>query len=481
MGKRIRNLSFLAAFIAVMTMTSCKNTPKYVSMIPDDAVVVMRYDVKQIAEKSGAEGNDQLKNRLREMLTDTELSAAARDKMAKILDDPAEAGIDLRDPFVAYVSAENNMDGGAVLGTVYDAGKLEELLNTISKEAGTEAVKKEGDMWYYYGKDYILAFNDDVLYAKNIGYVEEKRAVADMAAVLSGEREYAMKDNKFLTQMFDRDGIMQVLVMGDIYNKVPEMAAAAKSMPEGLNMKDAAYLLDLTIDKGEATVNGEILTASGEWDDFIEKGDKLLKPISGDLLEYVSKNGLAFMLNCDGTKILSFLKENGLMAKAGKETTDMAEKMLSSIDGNIVIGVGRLNTTGLGIPEFSLYAKTKDSSISDLFRAFLRKADIGYRDNVTYCLLGAQNEPFKAAQNPFGKDDVKGKLLYYYFNFSMLGDMAGAAKGDEAIIMNAAKDIFDYGEISYNGGGKAQMRITMRDKDKYPIEAVVEYAAKSMN
>lgn len=480
MGKRIRNLSFMAALTVLMTMTSCKNTPKYVSMIPDDAVIVMRYDIRQIAEKSGA-GNELLKNKLQEMMKGTEMSAETRGTVDKLLDDPAETGIDLRDPLVAYITAEDNMSGGALLGTIHDAEKLEELLNTISKEAGTETVKRSGDIRYCHEGGYILAFNDDVLCIKKMESFDERHAVADVKAVLSGKRRYAAEDNGFLSRLFDCDGIIQVLVMGDIYNKIPEMATAVKSMPEGLDVKDAAYLLDMTVGKGEVIVNGELLSSSGGWEKWIEKGDNLFAPINGDMLEYVSKNGLAVMLNCDGAKTLSFLKENGLLDKVGKDDTEMAFKLLSSIDGNIIIGMDKMNI-GSGIPDVAVYAKTKDSSISDTFGALFKgKVNVGYKDNVTYCLTGTGNEPFRASQNPFGAGDVKGKLLYYYFNFTMLGEMSGKVRGGEAVAVNAVKDILEYGEISYGGKGKAQLRIVMRDKSKYPIEAIAEYLVKNIN
>jgi hypothetical protein len=94
----------LWAVLAVFLLASCSKVHKSAQLIPEDAMFVLRVDVKQIADKSGFDDDSKAKKKLTEALKEADMSRAAREKAEAILDDPAKAGLDLRDPLFIYGS-----------------------------------------------------------------------------------------------------------------------------------------------------------------------------------------------------------------------------------------------------------------------------------------------------------------------------------------------------------------------------------------
>ena len=124
-------LSFqLVLLMMVLLMTSCSDTPDYVNMIPDNAVCVVKIDVKQISEKLNENG-DVLSGKLERLLAGDDATPEQREKLKAILDDPAEVGIDFRQPLLVSVSLKNGEPEPMMLAVVHDADKLTELLKVM--------------------------------------------------------------------------------------------------------------------------------------------------------------------------------------------------------------------------------------------------------------------------------------------------------------------------------------------------------------
>ena len=143
--KTIRNLSLLTLMAVAFLLSSCSKTPKSAKLIPENANVVMRFDVKQIAEKSGLGKDDKIKNELKGELKKSGLPKTLQTKMEAILDAPAKSGVDLREPIFAYVVAAPKPKVG-IVGSVLDAKEFESLINDVSKEMGGEQLKNENGL-----------------------------------------------------------------------------------------------------------------------------------------------------------------------------------------------------------------------------------------------------------------------------------------------------------------------------------------------
>lgn len=368
-----------------------------------------------------------------------------------------------------------------MLGVVDDADKLTELLNSVA-ENESEKVKTKGDIAYVYEDENIFAFNDNTFCLKPVKGKGESEAAGEMTRLLGGEMNYTIGESDFVKKLLAADGVMQFLVNGEIYEAMPEYKSMMKqSLPEGADLKDVACLFDLSMDKGEATLKYEVLTASDVWKKAVEECDEVYKPISGDLLEYISADGMAFVLNCDGEGLFSYMDERGFAKIVGESNMQQAKSLITTVNGDIAFDLHDADMSA-GIPTMALYARTKTSAIADVLDPLARgMARVGYKDGTTYCLTGSGNEPFAAPANAMRKNDAKGKRMYFLFNFDMLQELAKVGNGQNAMIMATAAQVLEKAELTYEGDGKGEMRIAMRDKDKNPLEAITELVTNNLN
>ena len=50
-----KNMAILVALVLVALLSSCSDSPKYLDMLPDDAITLVRLDVEQMTEQSNFE------------------------------------------------------------------------------------------------------------------------------------------------------------------------------------------------------------------------------------------------------------------------------------------------------------------------------------------------------------------------------------------------------------------------------------------
>jgi hypothetical protein len=117
MKQRKFNLLYVL-LMAVFVLSSCsKSSQKNAKFIPDNAVVVS-IDVKQILEKGKIADNAEAKKKLLENIEQGAKNQETKDLFKKIIDDPAKAGVDLREPLFFFTTADNKDMG--IVGTLLD-------------------------------------------------------------------------------------------------------------------------------------------------------------------------------------------------------------------------------------------------------------------------------------------------------------------------------------------------------------------------
>lgn len=129
MKQRKINLMYLL-LIAVFVLSSCAKSSKNAKFIPADAAVVS-LDVKQMFEKSKMGDNEEAKKKLLETMEGNAKSQEAKDLIKKIVEDPAKAGVDLREPIYIFGNSEGKV---GVIGTILDKDDFAQLLNALAKE-----------------------------------------------------------------------------------------------------------------------------------------------------------------------------------------------------------------------------------------------------------------------------------------------------------------------------------------------------------
>lgn len=474
--RKMRNLSYLlvVALALVLSLASCSNKPKYAGMIPENTVAIVRVNLMKVAEHS-SESGDILSQKIKDGFKNNSMPVEQREKLMKAIDHPEDMGIDLRDPVLVCIGNNKDLKEVTLLATIHDAAKFEEFLKLARNE--NREVKTKGEVKYLFDEDVVVGFNDDALCI--VPAHNETDGAAKVEKILSGQS--TMKDSKFVDKLMDCDGDAQVLVIGEVYAMVPDAALLNKSFPAGLNMKDVALLSDIDMDRGEIDLDYEILTASKEWEDYIDECDKICGKIKGDYAGNVSKDGLVMMANIDGPKMLEQIEKNKEIQALGKEAVDIVKNIYGSISGDVAVSVAGYNEA-LKMPGVTLYAKTKDDAISGLLTPFMpllgENAKSGYQDGSTYVTIATANAPLAGVSNAFSKGDVDDKHFYLYFNFSLLRTIAMANGGSSSEGMFVAAALLDEMEIDYKGDGKGEMDLKFREKSKYPIETLINMIDK---
>lgn len=473
MIKYEKNMALLVALVLVALLSSCSDSPKYLDMLPDDAITLVRLDVKQMTEQSNFEKGG-LKDKMLKLVAEDNMPAEAKKQIEKVVKDPAELGIDLRVPMMVSVTADQEV---TLFAEMHNADKLKDFIKGLNAENSKKLTEKDG-FTYYYANRAMIAFNDDVFCFGAAESQTEQEAIDKMKDLFSG-KVTKMKDRKDVQKLLASDGIAQMLIFGEALGSLPMAKQMTEMMPKGVNMKDASFLLNLSSQKGKASLSYEVITDSKEWKDYIAKSDEMVKPIDADYLEYISKDGFALMANCAGEKLLNYLQDSGMLNIMDGEQENIIKPFLSSLDGNIVVGIDKIDENSAK-PSFVMYAKTKNDSFSKLANEnFGTMGEIGYKDNTTYIIMSNTEKPMTPTKNGFSKGDVKGSL-YCYVNFDLFKPVINMSSGMDAIIIKSVYDVFSTAELYYLGEGKCELTVSMRDSDKYPLEKISDYIVSEM-
>lgn len=465
---RKSNISFgFMLLMAVMMLASCSKSPKVSRLMPDDAIT-MRIDVKQIFEKSKAGDNEKAKAQITETLNSFAKNEEGKKLMQEIADDPAKAGIDLREPL--WVSTDVNGKSTMILGELLSADDFIKMLTVVD---GTAPQEKDGIHYAQEGKN-IVAFDDDV-------FVLAEGSLDEIIRKFKNEdTKGTMAESDDLAKINGCDGIVQMLIpMGCTESQLKE--EAKKMLPNGAELKDLSLLLDLNSEKGALTLTMEAIVKSDAWQKLYDKSSKVAKKLDGDFAQYLSADGLVMFCNVDGKAYAELLDQLGFfnmrdLTATGK--TDDVKKVINSIDGDIALGINKWEGF---VPDVVLYVKTKDNNMTETLNANGFKSSdelqIGSKDGVSYITFGAK--PFEAAATPVSKSDLSGHRFYLRLgaplaNKAMTGLAGGSARTAQPLL-DTVKSL----EIYDTGNTTAVMRLNMKDADKDPIELATDLLMKS--
>lgn len=142
----------------VLLMASCSSESEYANAIPKDAAMVMSFDFKTMAEKSGinGKGGEKVVAKLTDALK-SGLEGEAYKTAEKIIQNPSESGLSFTDKVYMFITPHSN--AFALLAKVDDEGKVEALLEALKNEQiCTELKSESGCTWTQMGTA-LCAFN----------------------------------------------------------------------------------------------------------------------------------------------------------------------------------------------------------------------------------------------------------------------------------------------------------------------------------
>ena len=467
MKQRKINLMYLL-LIAVFVLSSCAKSSKNAKFIPADAAVVS-IDVKQMFEKSKVGDNEEAKKKLLETMEGNAKSQEAKDLIKKIVEDPAKAGIDLREPIYIFGNSEGKV---GVIGTILDKDDFAQLLNALAKDGGFEGVKEKDDIQYCAdGNKYTIAFDDATFYGS-------ESTIDDIIAKFkSDDTQNTMAENEDFAKLAEGKGYIKALIPMAIAEG--QVADIKKNLPEGAELKDLSIIMNLTSDKGVAKLNVECLAKSDAWKKSIDESNQMCGKISGDYVKYIEKGAFAIFANFDGKKLFEMMDKKDVFKDLGVDAQkELAKKVLESIDGDLAIGVGEFKG---GMPNVAAYIKTKDQSVVDLAKENglnpEKGLDFGFKDGATYVAVG-ETSAFTEAKETY--QDVKGHRFYIACDIDLISSLAGsvnrtASQGAKAVGEHVSSaEMFDTSDTSI------ELVLNMKDKEKDPLEYFMQMFLKQI-
>jgi hypothetical protein len=515
----MKKISFIIALLAVLLLASCSKN-KSASLLPDDAVVVVRVDPLKVLGGVGAEGKDSdAKKKLKRMLKDTSMDKELRQKLEEIVDDPTASGIDFTEPFFFYVRVDSHSRPElGLVGTVASQDDITELLEAID-DVTVEDADEDGVKYFSLDREAAFIYSSDWFY---IGSVQHTKGESDVDVMISKlvdrmDGDDNLAGNKALEAMCDKEGVAQALFLGQGVNSIDErevkkvISGIEESLPKGLKVKDIALLADLALNPGEMVSTLEAVALSDEWQDTMDKALAELKATDNDFAKYVSLDGAFALLNIDAKGIFKRLED--FMEKNDFSDNDisMVRQWATTIDGKGAIDVfgidpesGPAFVAYLGSKDNSLItsiAPSSDPTVNDAgMTLFQLPRDYDYvYDSITgdydmkpvnYYYAGYDkgatvvttdaNHIFQAPNGKKATGNVKGQGFYARVNYKFISGLLAESDPYSRDVYEALEKILDYSEL-YIDEGKVVARLTSADKDKNPVAAIAEYVMQMIN
>lgn len=496
--------------LVALLLASCSKQ-KGAALVPEDAMLVMRFDVTKLQEKCGIDGkNSEVKDWVKEQIKDMDVDKDLRKKLLTIVDDPTASGIDLTEPVYLYVSGNvkrGDFDGGLV-GAMASESDLTSLLEAALEEAGDEFSLEEQDgVKYLEANGTVMVYNGDWFYLGSAG-----KDVDDLIEQLKERAggNGSIVGNKAFEQMCSKDGVCQLMFQGAGLEELPDMDQVADMMPDGLELKDMAGVVDFILDEGEAVVTSELIAFSDEWQDYIDKASEAMKPIAKEQTKFVSDKALSCFVNIDPKELYTYIKQMAKVYGIDSESLAQIKDVCNRLDGTLSFDGYGISDNG---PLFTVYVGTKDNGAYQMLKEAMAENDstatdgdadkclipmdydydwdtgeitpsswgeLGYKNGQTYFSMDSDNA-FSAPEKKYPTGEIKGTGIYLRFNFSCFKDYLDQVDGSAREVMEAVGKLFDYAETYYEDGGKSVFRITTKDKSKTPVEAIAKYVKKYLN
>ena len=320
----------MMALVAIVLMTaSCSKGNENAKAIPMDAPVVVKADLKSLAEKGALKDNKELQTQMQEGLKS--LSPALQAKAKAVIDDPMEAGFALQQPMF-FAVADADKDQYVVAIGVDDKKKVDELFKSMKDDCKTMKITEGDDQTVIDDEDMQIAYNGD-LFVATVG-------AKNAATLLTQDKDKSIlsqdKYEKMLEGTNDIDAYIDYAALTKTASKFSKQAAnaAIDKLTEGMYI-----IANVNFEEKEAVINTEFFGNK----EFLKLCEEVEKKPSGDYLKLAPAD--AYLVAQCGVKDFDKIKE--ILPKAETEQIDQQlkamgisiDQILKAIEGDILISV----------------------------------------------------------------------------------------------------------------------------------------------
>lgn len=287
-------------------MASCASGNKYESALPEDAALVVSANLASIAEKGGLAGEEGAEA-VRKLGDALKSGMQGSGKLIdKIIDDPAESGIDFREDVYFFVESQTVSAG--FLARVSHDGKLEALLDELGRQQICSGLTEEdGCTWTVLG-NVLAAYTPDALLLltdPNGGNPQEMRHMASMLLRQGEDEGYRATSDFGLLKKGEGD----IVALGSL-DLMPGRYVTPMLMGVSgdLKLEDVKYLAEITFGQGKMIADFTDLTTDPVMKRMKEQQLQAFGKIEGEYLDcFPANTGFWMSMHIDGKKIYELL------------------------------------------------------------------------------------------------------------------------------------------------------------------------------
>ncbi|MCU0437489.1 MAG: DUF4836 family protein [Raineya sp.] len=392
--KPFGNLWYVA-FLGTLSLlvSACggsKNAPEHTKLIPKDAAIVARLDVKQLTGKTISLDKLVSKENLKEMGASDKEAEKASQNIKKFLD----SGIDFLNKVYIY-SNDVDMKRGTSIGVVFAIDNEDKLTKFIKddatwkdlKDAKKPEFKEEGKIKFaIFEKNAVMAWQGKigVLVAKDGVTTADAKKLFEM----KGE-ETLIGSNESFKDAAGKGYDASVWMNIEKLSASSAQASMALGMA-GLSNQGTTMNLGFTFEKGKIVVDADY-TGNEELNKLSDKitNDNVKSGVLKNIPIENADAGISFSLNLEG--LATVLKEKGFLSAVEdniKEAGITVDDVTKALSGDFVAVVGKVNfdSKGRDIPEFVVSIGVKDKKafekVVDALNSKQARGALTKKDNV---------------------------------------------------------------------------------------------------
>lgn len=509
-----KTLSIIWIGVLSVLVTACgggSKAPEHTKLIPKEAVMVLRLDIKQLTSKTIALDKLASKENLKEMGASDKEAEKSAELIKKFLD----SGIDFLNKVYVFTDKLDVAKQGGTVGVVMAIDNEEKLVKFVKDDAAWKDTKKpefkEEDkikMAIFEGNKGILAWKGKVgvlLVKDGVGTADAKKlfSLKDNETLLGANESF--KDAT--TKAYDAS------VWIDVEKASADNMQATMAMGmAGVSNKGTAFNLGFTFEKGKIVVDGDY-TGNEE---INKLNDKIAnESVKGSVLKNIpieeASVGFSFSLNLEG--LFAYLKEKSLLEQVEKSLKELnltSDDIAKALSGDVVGVMGKVNFDGKRneMPEFVISLGIKDKkafekmieAVSGKQKGFLSKKDNVYeamggmgflvmKDDAAYITL---TPSLKDGINK-GESKLKGEFKeqaskyasVVYTNKSLVDSYIASKIYKKSAFGQVYGDKFpvEGGIIKVqkmkNKKSQTEIQVTMQDKSQNALLVLIEMAKKA--
>lgn len=493
--------------VVVWLAASCSSSNDYVYALPKEGAVVVSFDLKAMAEKSGMNGpeGEKVVTKLTEVLK-SGLEGEAYQAAERLVKQPAESGLSFTDKAYLFVTAHSH--ASALLAKVNQEGKVKKLLQVlVAEQLCTELKTEYGCTWTQMG-DALCAFNAStfLLMQNNKGKAIDLKET--MLALMRQEQANSFAGTADFARMEQAAGdIVSVANLSFIPNELTMQLRMG--MPAYVKLEDMKFLTAITFEAGRIAMAIEALTTNPEMVAWFDKHAQLLSPLKATYLDAFPAGTTIWMATrLDGKGVYAQLCENPTIRQALENPilpVDM-ERIFASLQGDLSLGYSSLLSN-----DWLLYADVTNSeflrSFEELrpllaltggqmklidtgkdqyeFRMYGQSIWLGVKDG---CFYLSNNERLAdeagrrygvSLQHTPWASEVTQHRFYLMLNAAQLQkDLQARPRlayslGGNPVMVNAVLGACDYLTVGMVDWRKAQLNVVMKEKETNVLKQLV--------